>query len=104
MFYKRKSFKYESEVRIVAWTNEKNETLGAEVNDLPGIYIDVDLTKLIEAVWIAPNSPHWYLNSVKTFLQANGLGHVIVERSQLDSPPEYLQGMKRYQLGNKYRV
>ena len=52
--FKRKSFQYEREVRIISDVSTKN----ISVND--GLKINVDLSQLIEKIYIHPKSENWY--------------------------------------------
>ncbi|OGS69716.1 MAG: hypothetical protein A3G95_05985 [Flavobacteria bacterium RIFCSPLOWO2_12_FULL_31_7] len=52
--FKRKSFQYEREVRIISNLSENN----IKIND--GLKIDVDINQLIEKIYIHPKSENWY--------------------------------------------
>ena len=52
--FKRKSFQYEREVRIISDLSENN----IKIND--GLKIDVDINQLIEKIYIHPKSENWY--------------------------------------------
>lgn len=51
--FKRKSFQYEREVRIISDVKNK-----VKVNE--GLKIDVDISQLIEKIYIHPKSENWY--------------------------------------------
>jgi hypothetical protein len=76
--FKRKSFQYEREVRIVSNLSSHNVTL----ND--GIKINVDIHKLIERIYIHPKSENWYKNLVIQLMQQLGFDFPI-EKSDLES-------------------
>lgn len=52
--FKRKSFQYEREVRILSDLSEND----IKIND--GLKIDVDIKQLIEKIYIHPKSENWY--------------------------------------------
>ncbi|PKH68090.1 hypothetical protein CXF59_04625 [Flavobacterium sp. ALD4] len=76
--FKRKSFQYEREVRIITDVAESNITL----ND--GLKINVDLDQLIEKIYIHPKSENWYKNLVIQLLKQLGFNFTI-EKSDLES-------------------
>lgn len=76
--FKRKSFQYEGEVRIISDLTKYNLT----IND--GIKIDVDINKLIERIYIHPRSENWYKNLVIQLMAQLGFNFTI-EKSDLES-------------------
>ena len=56
--FKRKSFQYEREVRIISDVTQSN----IKLND--GLKINVDINQLIEKIYIHPKSENWYKNLV----------------------------------------
>jgi hypothetical protein len=76
--FKRKSFQYEREVRIISNLSSHNRS----IND--GIKIDVDIHKLIERIYIHPKSENWYKNLVIQLMQQLGFDFLI-EKSDLES-------------------
>ena len=52
--FKRKSFQYEREVRIISDLSDQE----IKIND--GLKIDVDINQLIEKIYIHPKSENWY--------------------------------------------
>lgn len=76
--FKRKSFQYEREVRIISDLSEKN----IKIND--GLKIDVDVNQLIEKIYIHPKSENWYKNLVIELVSK--LDYTIeIEKSDLES-------------------
>ncbi|AJA67485.1 DUF2971 domain-containing protein [Myroides odoratimimus] len=76
--FKRQSFQYEKEVRIISDVSP----LGIEVNE--GIKIHVDIEQLIEKIYIHPKSENWYKNLVLELMhKLNFKFHV--EKSDLES-------------------
>jgi hypothetical protein len=76
--FKRKSFQYEREVRIISDVAESKITL----ND--GLKISVDLSQLIERIYIHPKSENWYKNLVIELVKQLGFDFTI-EKSDLES-------------------
>lgn len=76
--FKRKSFQYEREVRILTDTSKN----GLKLND--GIKINVDINQLIEKIYIHPKSENWYKKLVIELVERLGFGFEI-EKSDLES-------------------
>ncbi|AWA31286.1 hypothetical protein HYN48_14945 [Flavobacterium magnum] len=76
--FKRKSFQYEREVRIIS----DMTTYNMKIDN--GVKIDVDLCKLIGKIYIHPKSENWYKNLVIELV--NRLGFQFdIEKSDLES-------------------
>ena len=76
--FKRKSFQYEREVRIITDTSQSN----LKLND--GLKINVDINQLIEKIYIHPKSENWYKKLVIELVERLGFGFEI-EKSDLES-------------------
>lgn len=76
--YKRKSFQYEREVRIISDVTQNN----LKLND--GLKINVDVNQLIEKIYIHPKSENWYKNLVIQ-LVAKLEFDIAIEKSDLES-------------------
>ena len=76
--FKRKSFQYEGEVRIISNLTKHNLTINE------GIKINVDINKLIEKIYIHPRSQNWYKNLVFQLMEQLGFNFTI-EKSDLES-------------------
>lgn len=76
--FKRKSFQYEREVRIISDTSETAIT----IND--GIKINVDISQLIDKIYIHPKSENWYKNLVIELVSKLGFD-IAIEKSDLES-------------------
>lgn len=76
--FKRKSFQYEREVRIISDTSDTSIT----IND--GIKINVDISQLIDKIYIHPKSENWYKNLVIELVSKLGFG-IEIEKSDLES-------------------
>lgn len=76
--FKRKSFQYEREVRIISDVTQSN----LKLND--GLKINVDINQLIEKIYIHPKSENWYKNLVIQLVEQLGFDFTI-EKSDLES-------------------
>lgn len=76
--FKRKSFQYEREVRIISDVSESNIKLNE------GLKINVDINELIEKIYIHPKSENWYKNLVIQLMEQLGFDFKI-EKSDLES-------------------
>jgi hypothetical protein len=76
--FKRKSFQYEREVRIITDIAENK----IKINE--GLKINVDINQLIEKIYIHPKSENWYKNLVIQLVKQLGFDFTI-EKSDLES-------------------
>ena len=76
--FKRKSFQYEREVRILSDTSKSD----IKLND--GLKINVDINQMIEKIYIHPKSENWYKKLVIELVERLGFGFEI-EKSDLES-------------------
>ncbi|MEY4963337.1 MAG: hypothetical protein RLZZ323_656 [Bacteroidota bacterium] len=76
--FKRKSFQYEREVRIISDTSDTK----ISIND--GIKINVDINQLIDKIYIHPKSENWYKNLVIQLVSKLGFD-IEIEKSDLES-------------------
>ncbi|SHF78597.1 hypothetical protein SAMN05444396_101383 [Flavobacterium segetis] len=76
--FKRKSFQYEGEVRVITDIGES----GIQINE--GLKISVDINELIEKIYIHPKSENWYKNLVIQLVKELGFKFTI-EKSDLES-------------------
>ncbi len=76
--FKRKSFQYEGEVRIISDISANN----IKIND--GLKIDIDISQLIEKIYIHPKSENWYKNLVIQLVKELGFD-IKIEKSDLES-------------------
>lgn len=90
LLHKRKSFEHERELRaVVRGELPPDEGSGARF-DKPlregGMYVGVDLGQLIEAVYIAPDAPPWFLELVASVKGRYGAPGELIQ-SKLDADP-----------------
>jgi hypothetical protein len=79
-FHKREFFKYENELRVISVCNRT----GKYENGLSGgILIKVDLNHLIDAIVLAPSTPHWIFETIKDLILKYNYNFKI-EKSKVD--------------------
>ena len=76
--FKRKSFQYEREIRIISDVSNTNLIIDN------GLKVDVSLNLLIEKIYIHPKSENWYKNLVIELVSKLGFDFKI-EKSDLES-------------------
>lgn len=76
--FKRKSFQYEREIRIITNVSKHNLSLNE------GLKINVDINTLIEKIYIHPKSENWYKKLVIELVEKLGFDFEI-EKSDLES-------------------
>ena len=85
VFYKRKAFMHEREVRAVAAPQHRAEKTEVESGST-GVEYPIDPDRLIEALVVGPYSPDWLLDVVRSTLDKFEIGATI-ERSALERRP-----------------
>lgn len=79
-FLKRRHFSREEELRIyVATKSEYPEDEPQSKVDSGGIAVPADLSKLMQALWVSPHAPRWFLQVAKSELANYGFGATAVE-------------------------
>ena len=76
--FKRKSFQYEGEVRLITDIGDSN----IKINE--GLKINVEINRLIGKIYIHPKSENWYKNLVIQLVKQLGFDFTI-EKSDLES-------------------
>ena len=89
--YKRKSFEHEREIRAII--NKLNISDYKEIKlvneETPeGVWIHISLKKIIQNVYVSPNSSNWFFDLVQSVVSVYNL-NVPVLRSSLDEEPFY---------------
>jgi len=79
-FHKRLSYEHEKELRAIIIMGDDEQPLDG------GLYIDIDLTVLIEKVYITPQAKQWFSDLVQSIAKKYDLGCEIVQ-SDLDRDP-----------------
>ena len=78
-WYKRKAFEYENEVRAIIVDHSKTKR---------GIYVSVDLDKLIDDIYVSPYAPEWFFDVVKSVSSKYSINSTI-SYSQIKAEPFY---------------
>ena len=76
-WYKRKAFAYEQEVRAI-FTDFEAKTSGVTIN--------VNLNKLIEAIYISPYAPAWFESVVRSVAEKYGINKPIYYSEMTEAP------------------
>ncbi len=86
--FKRKSFEHEQEVRaiITKWPAAENFFDFSVETIKHGLNVRVDLDRLIQKVYVAPNAPAWFSDLVKGVVQRYGYSFSVAH-SRLDEQP-----------------
>jgi hypothetical protein len=90
-FHKRKSFQHEDEYRAIIQPlkYKQNGEIDFKKSTLQdGIYVPVDLEKLIEHVYLSPTCPMWQKDVAQSLLRKYKLNRKI-RQSQLSEKPQY---------------
>jgi len=82
---KNPEYIYESELRLLIknqrdWNN-KRKLISEGFNDMPVIYINVDLNKMIDTLFISPFSEVWFQKTVEKLLNLKGINFDISKLS-----------------------
>lgn len=89
--HKRKSFEYENEIRTIFHdfpSGEEEINLSQLHFERKGEYIRVDLSALIENIYVSPTSPDWFIELVQSVIKTYKMGFE-VKQSHLEGDPVY---------------
>lgn len=78
-FHKRKSFQHENELRAIVKQLD-TEFIGK------GCSIPIELSLLVERVYVAPESPPWFFELVERAMKKYGLDKPVIKSSLADDP------------------
>jgi hypothetical protein len=90
-FYKRKSFEHERELRAIINFSGKSDFNNLTLPDrqlVEGDLVNLDLRKLIENIFVSPNSSNWFYDLVKNIVAVYNF-KIPVVRSSLEEEPFY---------------
>jgi hypothetical protein len=63
---KRRAFAHEREIRAVVWTGDPGPNGESDVAANPiGLSVGVDLSQLVESVFVSPTAPSWFADAVR---------------------------------------
>lgn len=96
VFHKRLSFSHENEFRaafsIFGEKVEEQDGVGSIADSSldvpPGMYIDIDIGKLIDTLYISPTSPEWFLEQVELIKERYEI-KCAIQKSSLDEDPVF---------------
>jgi hypothetical protein len=83
-FVKRKSFEHEREIRALMDNYKVLKTQGSEQNC--GTYAKVDVSVLVERIYVSPHVEQWVHDVVKQEVRLHGFPEVPIQQSDLRSP------------------
>jgi hypothetical protein len=78
-----KSISYQHENELRALIHETSYT------HLGGFYVNVDLNKLIEKIFVSPMAPEWFFDLVKSLARQYGINESLIVKSKLYQPPTF---------------
>jgi hypothetical protein len=88
VMYKRLAFAHESEVRLVKLLGE-HVPLDSPPGP-PGLFVPVDLDRLVDGVFVSPYAPEWYADVVKAVVEKFAPSLIgRVHWSMMKSAPQY---------------
>ena len=76
-WYKRKSFEYENEVRAIVKRRNISEK---------GIYIPINIEKLIDRIYVSPYAPEWFVAVVKSVVDKYKIDVPVLHSQMLEKP------------------
>lgn len=76
-WYKRKSFEYENEVRAIIKRHNIMEK---------GIYISVDIDRLIDKIYVSPYAQDWFVDVVKSVVEKYKIEKPVLHSQMLEKP------------------
>jgi len=91
--HKRKSYEFEQEIRAIGFLrpnifDEPLSSIAQNIQKSRGLYIPVNLEKLVETIYVSPKAPEWFYELVVSVVQKYGLGNVVCQ-SDLSKDPIY---------------
>jgi hypothetical protein len=91
-FYKRKSFSHENEIRAIIFELPIGVSTPSDIFDKgtirDGLPIKVDLSSLVQKVYLAPNAPLWFRDLVCSLIKKYEYNFEVVH-SDLDKSPVF---------------
>lgn len=85
--HKRMSFAFEQELRAITMFPEPTEQVFDLQNNPVGITVPVDVVQLIEAIYVAPSAPSWFLETAARSIAAIVGTDIPVRQSRLGADP-----------------
>lgn len=90
---KRRSFEHEREVRAIIWRKRNVLSSGSSPDGRlswrdDSAKLSIDLNEFVEAIFVSPSAPKWFLDVVVNVVSAYGV-RVPVHQSSLTEDPVY---------------
>ena len=86
-WHKRLSYEHDRELRALLWIpNANSEDKSLSITKGQGLNIPVNLGDVIEAIYISPTSPPWFLKLIEDLVRRYGLSFPTRQSSLSDSP------------------
>lgn len=86
--HKRSSFEHEKELRAVL---HYGEILPGDSSTAPmGIGAEVNITKLIQRIYVSPTAPSWFSDLIRAISRRYGIEAEVVTSTLFDPPTEFL--------------
>jgi len=87
VMHKRLAFAHEHEVRAVVWYGDRGHDVDPDLSGNPkGLSVPVDLSALIERIYVSPVAASWFAEAVQKVVLQNQLG-IQVQKSDLARQP-----------------
>jgi len=87
VIYKRKIFRHEQELRaVIRKLPRKGFSPRSKPTIREGIYVPVDLDVLVDKIYLAPTSPAWQFELLKSILEKYELNKEVVQSKMDDKP------------------
>ena len=83
--HKRKSFKHENELRAVLCELPNDYNFDNVVYEF-GSYIEIDIHKLIQNVYVSPLAPKWFYELVKSTISRFNFNFNVIQSNLYDKP------------------
>jgi hypothetical protein len=86
------SYEHEKELRAIVVKLPEPKQRGLDFSQetiVNGISIHVDITLLIENVYVAPDAPNWLTNLIESVIHTYGFNFPLIPSPLLNAKPEY---------------
>jgi hypothetical protein len=87
VMHKRESYAHEQEVRAVVWA-EESDVKSKFIEKHTGLIVPVDLSKMVEAIYVSPSAKPMVRDVVEGLVQTYGLNARVLQ-SEVNAPPPF---------------
>jgi hypothetical protein len=81
LYYKRKSFAHEQELRVIALDNDEHPHFTQA-----GVGLKIDMNSLIEEIYIHPTAPAWFVDCVRGLLEKYQINKPLIQSTLYTGP------------------